>query len=117
VLPTDQTSYPLHPLQHELSEARSVGLAIHRLHDGIGHGSVSLHFAVANLLEHVRLLRESRIDRGDEGSVVRDDLQASGRDDLSRRALPRDDTLDHLAGESVVQGTRLDERHHLGHVG
>ncbi len=78
----------LGPLQHELPGARRVGLAAYRPYDGTDHGSGSLHLAVADLLEHVGLLRESRIDLGDQGAVVRDDLQASGRDDRDPTTSP-----------------------------
>lgn len=99
----------LRPLQHQLAHASRIGLAAHGLHDGTDHGAGRLHFALADLFENIRLRRERRVDGRNERTVVRSDLQAARLDDLGRRALPRDDTLDDLTRKTVGQGPGVDE--------
>ncbi len=60
-------------LEHELAHSSRICLAAHRLHDRADDRTGSLHLAIANLLEHVGLLRERRIDRLDQRAIIRDD--------------------------------------------
>ena len=75
--PRLRCSLSLRPLQHQLAHARLISLAAHGLHDGTDHGAGRLHFALADLLENIRLRCERRVDGRDERTVVRDNLQAS----------------------------------------
>ncbi|OEI69217.1 hypothetical protein Cus16_1054 [Curtobacterium sp. ER1/6] len=103
-------------LQHQLADARGVRLALHGLHDRADDRAGGLHLAVLDLGEHVRLGGEGLVDGCGEGRVVRDDLEPAGLDDLRGRALARDDTLEHLSGQTVGQVARLHERDGLGDV-
>lgn len=58
----------------------------------LAYPRVSLCVLGLRPLQHERA-HPRRIDRGDESSVVRDDLEATDCDDLCRRALPLDAAL------------------------
>lgn len=57
-------------LEHQLAHAGGISLTAHGLHHGTNHSASSLHLAVANLLKHVWLLRERRINRLDQWAIV-----------------------------------------------
>src|ERR1019366_5424192 len=65
------------PLQHQLAHARRIRGALHGLHDRTDDGTGGLDLALADLLENIRLRNESLVDRGDQGTIIRDDLEAT----------------------------------------
>src|SRR5690606_28483317 len=96
------SSASVHPFEHELAHASRICLPAGCLHDGSDDRPDGTEVAAADLLGDVGLGRERLVDRREEGTVVRDDLEPARDDDLFGRTLSREHPLEHLARELVV---------------
>src|SRR6478672_6062118 len=74
-------------LEDELSHSARVGLAAHLLHHRTDQGTGGCDLAVADLVGDVRVGGDRGVDRSRQRTLVRDDGEPAGGDDLGGRAL------------------------------
>src|SRR3954469_11932262 len=74
-------------LEDQLAHPAGVGLTTHVLHDRTDQGAGGGHLAVADLLGDVGVGLDGAVDRVTERTLVGDDRQTAGGDDLVGSAL------------------------------
>src|SRR3546814_5278777 len=99
-----------------ISDWSSDVCAAHLLHDRADQRAGRSELAIADLVGHAGVLGDGHVDRGAQGTVVGDDLEPTGSNDLLRRSLAGKQSVADLSGQLVVEptdrkSTRLNSSH------
>ena len=98
-----------HLLEDQLAHPAGVGLAAHLLHHRADQRAGRGDLAVADLVGDVGVGGDGVVDGSAQRTVVGDDREPTGRDDLVGGALAGEQSVEDLARQLVVEGAVVDQ--------